>query len=389
MEFLTKESRNFTTGKARWVPILGLALLFLVACARVSDTPTPAATATPVPTPTLTPTPTVLTELKARQVKLPADEGAHGTPFEWWYFNGHLTDETGSEYSYHFVTFEITTPEGLTPRLLQLGWSDHGADLYLTEELPSFSPGISGSGSFDIQMDGWRMRGDGSRYNLSFGTGNYALELEAAPTKPAVLHQGTGLVDLGRAGESYYYTRSRLATSGFLTVGEERLAVTGSSWMDHQWGDFGTASPVGWDWVSLQLDDGSELMVTLVWDADDHEPILTYGTYVAADATTTQLTDSQITLTSTGAWTSPNNGTEYPMGWELEVTGPQLSLRLDPVQEEAEFAGSSYIPVPYWEGAVAVAGSSGDRSITGKGFVELVGYADRVEENLPLPAPGQ
>jgi predicted secreted hydrolase len=320
---------------------------------------------------------------------LPRDEGAHATPFEWWYFNGHLTDDTGREYSYFFVTFEITTPEGLTPRLLQLGWADHQAGLYLTEELPSFSSGIAGMGRFDIQVSDWRMRGDGTSYDLSFGTGDYALELEAIPTKPAVLHQGTGLVDMGRAGESYYYTRSRLETTGVMTVGGEERRVTGSSWMDRQWGDFGTKAPVGWDWVSLQLADGSELMVSLVWDVDDHEPIITYGTHIAADATVTHLTEAQINLTATGNWISPNNGAEYPMGWNLSVADPPLSLRLDPVQKNAEFAGSDYIPVPYWEGAVTVEGSGGGTDITGRGFVELVGYAERVEANPQLPAPGQ
>ena len=103
----------------------------------------------------------------------------------------------------------------------------------------------------------------------------------------------------------------------------------------------------------------------------------------------THLTESQIDLTATGNWISPNNGAEYPMGWNLSVTDPPLSLRLDPVQEDAEFAGSGYIPVPYWEGAVTVTGSGGAADITGRGFVEMVGYAERVAANPQIPAPGQ
>ena len=372
-------------------PTFGLAmvpaLLLLTACGLFSATATPMAT--PLPTPTIAPTSTPVPDPVERRVRLPQDEAAHGTPFEWWYFNGHLSDDQGRAYSYHFVTFEITTPAGINPRLLQLGWADHTAGRYLTDEMPSIVPGAIVPDGFDIRQGDWWMRGDGSRYSLGFNTGNYALKLEAVPTKPAVLHQGTGLVDLGRAGESYYYTRGRLATTGVLTVDGERHAVTGSGWMDRQWGDFGREAPVGWDWVSAQLDDGTELMVTLLWDADDREPILTYGTYVAADGLATSLDSDDIQLTATGTWTSPHNGTVYPMGWRLEVTEPPLSLRLEPVQEFAEFAGSSYLPVPYWEGAVTITGQAAGQNISGQGFVELVGYAPRVADNPAIPAPGQ
>ena len=100
------------------------------------------------------------------------------------------------------------------------------------------------------------------------------------------------------------------------------------------------------DWRYWQGGSGD----TLVWDAADHELIIAYGTHIAADATVTHLEDSQISLTATDTWISPNNGTEYPMGWVLSVADPPLALRLDPVREDAEFAGSSYVPVPYWEG---------------------------------------
>ena len=150
-----------------------LILLLLVACANFADVSTPVPTAKPTSQPapttslTTTPTATSATDVQLRRVKLPDDEAAHGTPFEWWYFNGHLTDDAGTQYSYHFVTFEITTPEGLTPRLLQISWADHSKGVYLTDEIPSFAVGDSTPGSFDIRVSDWRMRGDG----LAVGSG--------------------------------------------------------------------------------------------------------------------------------------------------------------------------------------------------------------------------
>ena len=334
-------------------------------------------------------------------MQLPRDEGPHPAPIEWWYFNGHLTDETGGEYSYHFVTFEIVTPQGIIPRLVQLSWADHGAGLHLTDErfavAAAAGPEATDApqpGSFNLRVADWAMKGDGSEYALAFQTGEYSLDLQALSSKPAVLHHETGLVDLGPAGLTYYYTRPRLDTTGLLTVNGLSRDVTGTSWMDHQWGDSATALDVGWDWLGLQLDDGSELMVSLVWDGQDRDPIAEYGTYIppdygkGEDAAAVPLAGEEIALTATGSWTSPANGAVYPMGWRLEIESIPLSVVLEPAQENAEMAGSSFIPLSYWEGAVGVAGQKEGQPITGRGFVELVGYAPRTPNFAPaLPDP--
>jgi predicted secreted hydrolase len=334
-------------------------------------------------------------------VVLPQDEGPHETPIEWWYFNGHLNDEAGNQYSFHYVTFELIAPDGTTARLLQLSWADHNQGGYLTDERLSVAKASEGAlpgegqseGRFDFQVSGWAMHGDGRNYQLAFDAREYSLELQAKSTKPAALHLGTGLVDMGAAGETYYYSRTHLETLGTLTVNGETRGVTGTAWMDHQWGDSGTAVEVGWDWVSLHLDDGSELMVSLVWDAKNRQPIVGYGTYVpplrdggGTTAEAVHIPGQEIKLVTTGSWTSPANGGVYPMGWELEINSMPLSLTLTPVQQDAEFANSSYIPVSYWEGAVSVGGNKDGEKISGKGFVELVGYAPRSEDFSPAPA---
>ncbi len=320
-------------------------------------------------------------------VQLPDDEGAHSNDLEWWYFNGHLASEDGQEFSYHYVTFQSVVPPGITTRLAQLSLADHAKGAHLTYEeaaLPIVQPR---SREFDVPVGDLAMSGNGEMYHLKFGTGDYSVELEAVSQRPAVLHHGTGLVDLDIAGKTYYYSRTRLETSGRVSVAGVPVAVTGLSWMDHQWGDF-TTQNIGWDWLSLNLDDGSDLTVSVVWDREGREPISSYGTYVPADSPAIHLPGDDISLSPTGTWTSPDNGAVYPMNWTLKVESLGLELTLTPSSEEAEFTLTGFVPIIYWEGSVRAKGARNDAPVEGQGFVEMVGYAPLVEVTpAPLPQP--
>ena len=324
---------------------------------------------------------TTTTGASTALINLPADEGAHPASIEWWYFNGHLTDGLAREYSFHFVTFQIginQTGGNFSPagQLLQLSWGDHTKQVFVTGEKVSLETPAATPGSFDIDLAGWKMAGDGTDYVLAFDTGGYAVSLNALSLKPAVFHQKTGFVNLGPAGDTFYYTRPRLELSGTLTIDGVSRPVGGSGWMDHQWGRF-ISRQVGWDWMSLQMDDGSELMAVLVWDPEGRQPFTSYGTFIAADGTVRHLLEGEIILTPTGSWTSPSTSIVYPMGWELRVEPLALELALTPAQQNAEYPKSRYGPPGYWEGAVSLAGALDGSPVTGKGFMELVGYMSR------------
>jgi predicted secreted hydrolase len=146
--------------------------------------------------------------------------------------------------------------------------------------------------------------------------------------------------------------------------------------MDHQWGDF-SMTPVGWDWLSLQLDDGSDLMISLVWDSTDRQPIVSYGTYVAPNGQPRNLAGEDISLIATGSWTSAVTETTYPVGWELAVKSLHLGLTVTPALLDSEFQGSKFVPQAYWEGSITVSGTRNGQSVAGRGFAELVGYDTR------------
>ena len=98
----------------------------------------------------------------------------------------------------------------------------------------------------------------------------FGVSLRLTDEKPPALHHG-GFIDYGAAGGSYYYSRTRLSVVGGIAQGDgEPVPVSGIAWMDHQWGDFVVAAAGGWDWYSVQLDDGSELPYDLFLGVPKH-----------------------------------------------------------------------------------------------------------------------
>ena len=367
------------------IPAALFLLLLIAACGGDDNGPTanPSIAETPAATqsaPTSTPEPTTEAPEVEGIVRLPKDEGVHLTPVEWWYFNGHVDTPEGRTFSYHFVTFLSKLDSGLTPQLKQLSWADHEKGVHLVGEKASFSLVEESSGTFDLTNGDWHMSGDGETYRLSFTIDDYAVELEGRSTKSPVLHDDTGYVDLGIAGKTYYYSRTDIELSGTVSVDGVSHSVTGTTWMDHQWGDFSTAH-IGWDWFSLNMDDGSDLMISVVWEQDSSKHIETYGTYVPANGQrAVHLPGDDISLEPTATWTSSDTGGEYPMGWRLVVDSLGINIMLSPVMRDAEFTLTGFVPIIYWEGAVEASGSRNGAPVSGRGFVEMVGY---VPNQLP------
>ncbi len=365
--------------------IISATLLVLSLTAGCSSGDEPSGTLTPTQSATTAPAPPISASASEGIVRLPHDEGAHLSPVEWWYFNGHLDMEDGRTFSYHFVTFQSVLPSGLTPRLMQLSWSDHKRGIQLVEEKAAFPQIEKASGEFDLEAGGWRMSGDGKTFDLSFSIGEYAVELNGVSTKPPVLHYETGYVDLGIAGKTYYYSHTDVETSGSVSIDGSSTPVTGVAWMDHQWGDFTTAG-IGWDWFSLNLEDGSDLKISVVWEIDGNKHVETYGTYVPGDGgPAMHLPGNAITLESTDYWTSPDTGGEYPLGWRLRIDSLDMDLTLNPVIKEAEYSQSAFVPVVYWEGAIEANGVRQGRPLSGRGFAELVGYVPNSLADLTPP----
>ena len=146
----------------------------------------------------------------------------------------------------------------------------------------------------------------------------FGLDLALAATKPAALHDGDGYIDFGPAGGSYYYSRTAMDAAGTITVGDRTLAVDGSAWFDHQWGDFISVGAGGWDWFAVNLDDGTDVTLSLVRAADGSHPLV-YGTLVdAAGGTAAPRAGRLHRGAVTGSWTSPATGRDLARGLDRD-----------------------------------------------------------------------
>jgi predicted secreted hydrolase len=161
--------------------------------------------------------------------------------------------------------------------------------------------------------------------------------------------------------------------TGTLEVNGRRLRVEGLAWFDHQWGDFIAVGGGGWDWFAVNLDDGTDLTISLVRDRDGGYPLI-YGTLVRADGTVQHLPREALYVEVTGRWTSPATGADYPAGWRIEVPGERLRIDLRPTVAQQELDTRETTGVIYWEGSQDVEATHAGRSVGGEAYVELTGY---------------
>ncbi|HWH24991.1 MAG TPA: lipocalin family protein, partial [Candidatus Limnocylindria bacterium] len=206
-------------------------------------------------------------------------------------------------------------------------------------------------------------------------TDDLALDLAlAARRAEPVLHDRDGWVDFGPAGGSYYYSWPRMDATGTLVVDGELLAVDGIAWFDHQWGDFIAVGGGGWDWFAVNLDDGTDLTLSLVRAADGSYP-LAYGTLVEPDGAVRHLAAADFSVTATGSWASPHTGASYPAGWVIDLPADELVIELTPTVADQELDTRATTGVIYWEGSQVVGATRAGAPLSGHAYVELTGYA--------------
>ncbi len=349
---------------ARWASLALLWVLLTVACAG-NETPDP----------THTPTPNLLL------VNLPADEAPHTFATEWWYFNAHLQTKDQEQYALHYVVFQVASRQhGLVLHAGQAAVADPQAGRYIIGERIAGPKSASAGGTpgFHLRVGEWLMEGADGEYRLRADLSETSFDLDLWDTGQVLFHGGNGLVDFGEAGMSYYYSRPRLTVAGTLNVNGVSKEVTGLAWLDKQWGDFEPLS-IAWDWASVQLDSGLDLMLTKVVDAEGGL-VKAYGTLGRADGTFVHLSEGDFTfLPRPGeTWESPRTGAVYPTEWEVTVPKYGVNVVLEPLLRDSEYV-SNTLGVVYWEAGVSVSGTQAGMAVSGQGFVELKGRTRRSE----------
>ncbi len=327
--------------------------------------------------------------LEPRDFTFPADHGPHPDfKTEWWYFTGHLEAEGGRRFGYQLTFFRNALAPAMPERssawatrqvyLAHFALSDlDGGRFHAFERLSRGAAGLAGARAepFRVWLEDWSVVSIGDEafpVRLRARSDGVALDLELASAKPPVFHGEAGLsrkgAELGNA--SYYYSLTRLTARGRLTLDGEALPVAGSSWLDREWSTSVLAEDqTGWDWFSLQLDDGRELMAfELRLEGGGVDPA-SHGTLVAAGGSSRALAAGDVRIEVLDTWKSPR-GAVYPARWRLTVPGESLDLEITPLLADQELD----VSFRYWEGAVGVRGTAAGEPVAGRGYVELVGY---------------
>ncbi|GAB3378195.1 lipocalin-like domain-containing protein [Lysobacter fragariae] len=329
-------------------------------------------------------------------VVIPRDEAPHDVTLEWWYYTGFLSgrDIFGKMHNYGYqVTYFRIGQQGTFPlasiyignmAITDLTRGTHTNDSRLSVQPDVLLPG----GGYNIQLQDWNMQarnGTGS-WNGGFLSLDYSLALNMQATTPVILNGDGGIMPPNATGALNYYSFVNVQAAGTIIDHGLPIAVTGTGWFDHEYGTPGS-TPVGWHWYGIELDDGAKYNVSVLKNALD-QTTLTYGTYIKADGSYSQINPVELDDSATlPLWTSPRTGVSYPTGSTVRVPGGQLTLTGLVKDQEMTLLGPNLAPlapvtavfgVPnpsYWEGAAKVTGIVNGRQVTGKAYMEFKPYA--------------
>lgn len=328
-----------------------------------------------------------------RPFAFPDDHGPHpGFRTEWWYYTGNLAAEDGREFGYQLTFFRsaLTDSASFTAAadgdrsawrtrhayMAHFALSDIGTRrFHAAERFARAAAGLAGAEAapFRVWLGSWQAHGEFFPVRLEASDADVAIDLVLDAGKPLVLQGERGLSRKGPepGNASYYYSLTRMPTTGTVRVGGRSFRVTGASWLDREWSTSALSDDLqGWDWMALQLADSTELMLYRLRRPDGTAGPFSAGTFVHADGTSTSLGAADFEMLPVRDWRSPLDGVTYPVAWE--VRAPALSLVLE--VEAAFDAQELDVAVRYWEGSVRVRGSRAGLPTAGRGYLEMTGY---------------
>jgi predicted secreted hydrolase len=327
----------------------------------------------------------------------PADFGAHEDfRTEWWYYTGNLQTPQGRHFGFELTIFRV----GLVPPTEKLPtdsqWydrsvyfahfavSDIASDrFYAFERYSRPGPGLAGvqADPYRVWIEDWNIiERSPNVYQLQAVQESIALDLTLTDEMGVILHGENGYSRKGQnsANASYYYSQPRLRADGFVKVDGVQHPVSGLAWKDHEFSSGALdENQIGWDWFSLQFEDGSALMLFQLRERDGGTSAFSSGTFITKDGTPQPVQKADFEITVLDEWRSPHTQGLYPSTWRIQLNEPDCLLEVQPWMADQEL---QFPNVTYWEGAVHFEGPCNGTLAQGNGYVELTGYTG----NLPL-----
>jgi predicted secreted hydrolase len=309
---------------------------------------------------------------------------------EWWYYTGNLKSAEGRRFGFELTFFRQAVtrdPAKVSAWDLEdlyvahLALSDlEGGKFYHTERANRSGPGIASvSESLGRIWNGnWQVQWRGSDQDINAVDERFQLHLTLHSEKLPVIHGKNGVSQKaeGPGYASHYISLTRLATSGAIGLAGKKFEVSGTSWMDHEFFTHQLeSSQTGWDWLSLQLEDHTEVMLFRIRRKDGSIDPHSAGTYMDANGKSAHLGSMDFTLQPAGdIWTSPLTGARYPTHWKVTIPKLRIELEVKTSLESQELAGKTAFVPNYWEGAILLSGQRNQQPLRGVGYLEMTGY---------------
>lgn len=328
-----------------------------------------------------------------KPIVLPKDNGPHDFIVEWWYFNGHLHDEKGKEYSFMDCFFKVNLVKVNIPHIAPHLVEDifkNGEYLHFAHSVLS---DIRARKSYKEIQNISLLSGDSFKKDLLFinyknahilgeeldgeiieikpndfylKTKNLSLNLESK--KKPLLEGGHGYVGTPKSG-TYYYSLTNMEVNGSINIKGKEIKVEGKAWMDHQWAN---ASYKGksdkWTWFSFHLENGTEIMC-VEYDSEELGVDILVDV-IDKDGEQTQYKKAQL-IPRGKYWKSKKTKTKYPLSWKIEIPNGNITIEAKALMQDQEMI---FGQINYWEGPMKVTALINGKRVKGRGFMELVGY---------------
>ena len=322
--------------------------------------------------------------------EFPRDHASHPDfKIEWWYYTGNVKTADGRRFGYHVTFFRVgvdhtpANPSRWAIRdlfMTHVAVSDAKGQRYrFVEKLSRGGPGLAGAktDTYYTWNDDWSAGLEGGKHRIKASSAKAGVDLTLDEGKPPAINGINGINQKGaREGNaSHYYSLTRMPTRGTLTIDGERFEVSGDSWMDHEFStSFLEPEQRGWDWFSIQLSDGRELMLYRMRRADGSHDPQSSGTLVERDGKTTHLRNEDFALTPGRSTFKSRNGAVYHTDWTVSVPKHGIALTVTTPLADQELSLIDSTGIAYWEGMIDVAGKIGTTPVTGAGYLEMTGY---------------
>ncbi|WP_225774778.1 lipocalin-like domain-containing protein [Pseudomonas sp. Marseille-Q5115] len=318
-----------------------------------------------------------------KRFEFPKDHGPHdGFRIEWWYITANLTSAEGERLGVQWTLFRNALPRAAGVAGASTGWSNrnlwmgHAAVTAANRHYAAerYARGGVGQAGVELQpfaawIDDWALNSQPglpdpltSMQLTAAGPGfNYRLQLTS--TRPLVLQGNQGFSQKSEEGQaSYYYSQPFFQAEGSVTIDDKTYQVSGSAWLDREWSSQPlTANQTGWDWFSVHLDNGEQVMLYRMRQKEG--ALYLTGTWINADGSTEPLASKDIVLVP--GETTRVEGHDMPTRWTVKIPGKGVDITAAALNPKAWMN----LRIPYWEGPITLSGSH-----KGMGYLEMTGY---------------